>query len=67
MEDGMTTTSIVSRRTLVASAAALPALAVPALAAGDTHDAELLRLGAELEQGEQEMKLKDGDYCAGDT
>jgi hypothetical protein len=32
MEDGMTTTSILSRRTLVASAAALPALAVPALA-----------------------------------
>jgi hypothetical protein len=32
MEDGMTTTSILSRRTLVASAAALPALAVPAIA-----------------------------------
>jgi hypothetical protein len=32
MEDGMTTTSILSRRTLVASAAALPALAVPAVA-----------------------------------
>jgi hypothetical protein len=32
MEDGMTTTSTLLRRTLVASAAALPALAVPAAA-----------------------------------
>jgi hypothetical protein len=36
MEDGMTTTSILSRRTLVASAAALPALAVPAVASAAT-------------------------------
>jgi hypothetical protein len=32
MEDGMTTTSTLSRRTLVASTAALPALAVPVVA-----------------------------------
>jgi hypothetical protein len=50
----MSTTSILSRRTLVASAAALPALAVPALASADNPDAELLRLGAELEHVEQE-------------
>src|ERR1022692_1932251 len=48
--------SKLSRRTLVTSAAALPALAVPALAsnATDLHDpnhpdAELLRLGVQLE------------------
>jgi hypothetical protein len=36
MEDGMTTTSTLSRRTLVASAAALPALAVPVAATTTT-------------------------------
>ena len=45
--------SILSRRSLVTSAAALPALAVSALASdaiGPNHpDAELLRLGSELE------------------
>jgi hypothetical protein len=58
MEDGMSTTSILSRRTLVASAAALPALAVPALAAVDNPDAELLRLGAELVPLEQERAVQ---------
>ncbi len=37
-----------TRRSLVASAAALPVLAVPALAAVDNPDAELLRLGTLL-------------------
>jgi hypothetical protein len=50
--------SKLSRRTLVTSAAALPALAVPALAAdaiGPGHpDAELLRLGAKLEPVERD-------------
>jgi hypothetical protein len=45
--------SKLSRRTLVTSAAALPALAVPAFASGalgpDHPDAELLRLGAKLD------------------
>jgi hypothetical protein len=58
MEDGMTTTSILSRRTLVASAAALPALAVPALASADNPDAELLRLGAQLVPLEQERAVQ---------
>lgn len=50
--------SELSRRSLVATAAALPALAVPAAAAdlmnGNHPDAELLRLGAEFEKIEQE-------------
>jgi hypothetical protein len=37
-----------TRRSLVAGAAALPVLAVPALAAVDNPDAELLRLGTLL-------------------
>jgi len=43
--------SLLSRRHLVTTAAALPALAMPALAdpIGPNPDAELLRLGAELE------------------
>jgi len=43
--------SKLSRRTLVTSAAALPALAVPALGSSDPNhpDAELLRLGAQFE------------------
>ena len=50
--------SILSRRTLVTSTAALPALALPAFASepvGPDHpDAELLRLGAQLERVEAE-------------
>jgi hypothetical protein len=49
--------SNLSRRTLVTGAAALPALAVPAIASepiGDHPDAELLRLGAQLERVEAE-------------
>ncbi|SRR5579872_315801 len=42
-----------SRRNLVASAAALPALAVPVAAAANNADAEILRLGAALEEVEQ--------------
>jgi hypothetical protein len=47
--------SKLSRRSLVASASALPALAVPALAANalNNPDAELLRLGTELEAVEK--------------
>jgi hypothetical protein len=41
--------SKLSRRSLVTSAAALPALAVPALAEGAGDDAELLRLAAAVE------------------
>lgn len=46
--------SNLSRRTILASAAALPALAVPAVAAVDNPDAELLRLGAELDVVERD-------------
>jgi hypothetical protein len=46
--------SQLSRRTLVSSAAALPALTVPALALAGNPDAELLRLGAQLAVLEQE-------------
>jgi hypothetical protein len=50
--------SELSRRSLVATAAVLPALAAPAAAAnlidGNSFDAELLRLGAEFEKIEQE-------------
>jgi hypothetical protein len=44
--------SNLSRRTLVSSVAALPALAVPAVASfsSDHPDAELLRLGVQLEE-----------------
>lgn len=45
---------MLSRRTLVSSAAALPAPAVPAVALADNLDAELLRLGAELEPLERQ-------------
>jgi hypothetical protein len=54
--------STLSRRTLVTSAVALPALAVPQLtpeAFGPDHpDAELLPLGLELEQFEREWSLQ---------
>jgi hypothetical protein len=46
--------STISRRTVVTSAAALPALAVPAIAADDDDDAELVRLGELLEPLERE-------------
>jgi hypothetical protein len=50
--------SNLSRRTLVASAAALPALTVPAVAAAatvsDNPDAELMRLGAKLDVVERD-------------
>jgi hypothetical protein len=43
-----------SRRTIMSGVAALPALTVPALAAVDNSDAELLRLGAKLAVVDQE-------------
>jgi hypothetical protein len=43
-----------SRRAIMAGAATLPALTVPALAAVDNSDAELLRLGAKLAVVDQE-------------
>jgi hypothetical protein len=50
--------SNLSRRTLVASAAALPALAVPAVAFSPDHpDAELLRLAPELEVIAEEYRI----------
>jgi hypothetical protein len=51
--------SKLSRRTLVTSAAALPALALPGAAmTADNPDAELLRLGAKLERIERDWSAQ---------
>jgi hypothetical protein len=54
--------SNLSRRTLVSSAAALPALTIPQLALADKPDAELLRLGDQLAEVEREWGAMIMDF-----
>jgi hypothetical protein len=61
MEDGMTTTSILSRRTLVTSAAALPALAVPAIAFAATDTDPIFPA---IERWKEALAFSDGTFAA---
>src|SRR5690242_17900153 len=54
--------SQLSRRSLVSSAAALPALAVPAVAFADNPDAELVRLGEQFEGYQSSYRALLADY-----
>ncbi len=54
--------SQLSRRSLVSSAVALPALAVPGVAIADNPDAELVRLGEQFEGYQSSYKALLADY-----